>query len=638
MTVTRPSKSAPPNGPVANLEEHVPADWWRTLFNSTYLKTDGDVVDNDDITRREVDHFVSTLRLAPDSTVLDLCCGQGRHTLELARRGFRQVEGLDRSRYLINRARRAAKTQGVNVRFREGDARRLPHPADTFDVVMILGNSFGYFTSIEDDLRVLKEVRRVLKPSGTLLLDVTDGDYMRENFEPRSWEWIDKHHLVCRERSLSLDGQRLISREIVIHNARGTLVDQFYAERLYSQEMLAKLLDTAGFVSVHGNGQLEGESTRNQDLGMMGHRMVLTGRAKKEWAPIRVSRDASPRRVTVVMGDPRKEDILKPDASFDDDDFYTIDRLKDALRELPPEEYTFTYLDNHDTLVADLLHDRPELVLNLCDEGFDNDARKELHVPALLEMLGIPYTGGTPQCLSTCYDKALVRGIATDMGIPVPFGYVVKPEETTYRLPASFPVIVKPTMGDSSFGIWARNVVSDAAALTEVVADLHRAYERPVLVEEFLAGADLTMGILGNPPDDYQVLPLGVTDYSELPADLPSICGYESKWDPDSPYWTQLRFEPADLPEEARRRITEWSLQLATRLDCRDYVRLDWRCDTQREPKLLEVNPNPGWCWDGHLNGMAGFGGQSYADLLQAILRAAEVRCHLEPVTAPAGA
>jgi D-alanine-D-alanine ligase len=628
---SKPTGSSPPHGPVDNLEEHVPPDWWRFLFNSTYLKTDGDVVDNQQATRHEVDHFVSVLQLQPDAAVLDLCCGQGRHTLELARLGFRRVEGLDRSRYLIHRARRTAKAQGVDVRFREGDARKLPYPPDTFDVVMILGNSFGYFTSVEDDLRVLKEVLRVLKPSGRLLLDVTDGDYMRQHFEPRSWEWTDKHHLVCRERSLSLDEQRLITREIVIHNTKGIVVDQFYAERLYSQEMLERLIASAGFAAVRSHGQFEGQSTRNQDLGMMGHRLLLTGRAKKEWSPVRVSQRASPRKVTVVMGDPRKPDILRPGSIFDEDDFYTIDRLKDALRELAADGYVFTYLDKHDTLVADLLRDRSELVLNLCEEGFDNDARKELHVSALLEVLDVPYTGGTPQCLSTCYDKALVRGIAGDMGIPTPFGYVIRPDEGAYRLPASFPVIVKPTMGDSSFGIRARNVAYDAAALTEVIAELHSTYNRPVLVEEFLTGADLTVGILGNPPDDYQVLPIGVTDYSDLPGDLPPICGYESKWEPDSPYWKYLKFVPASLPEEMQRMITDYSLQLVIRLECRDYCRLDWRCDSQGEPKLLEVNPNPGWCWDGHLNLMAGFGGMSYSEMLKAILRAAEIRHQMKP-------
>jgi D-alanine-D-alanine ligase len=231
-----------------------------------------------------------------------------------------------------------------------------------------------------------------------------------------------------------------------------------------------------------------------------------------------------------------------------------------------------------------------------------------------------------------------VRGIASDMGIPVPFGYVIQPEEDAYRLPTSFPVIVKPTMGDSSFGIWARNVVHDAAALTEVIADLHRAYNRPVLVEEFLTGADLTIGILGNPPNDYTVLPMGVTDYSDLPSDLPPICGYESKWDPDSPYWINLKFVPAQLPEEMQRRITDWSVQLMVRLECHDYVRLDWRCNAQGEPKLLEVNPNPGWCWDGHLNGMCGFAGLSYSEMLKVILQAAEARYQMVPVATPVSA
>ena len=621
-----PGRLHGPGIPVENLEEHVPPDWWRFLFNSTYLKTDGDVVDDRSITFKEVDYIVSLLQLPPDAAVLDLCCGQGRHTLELAQKGYSNVEGLDRSRYLINRARRTARSQGLTTRFREGDARKLPYQPDTFDVVMILGNSFGYFTSVEDDRKILKEALRVLKPSGKILLDVTDGDYMREYFEPRSWEWMDDQHVVCRERSLSQDRQRLISREIVIHTTDGIIVDQFYAERLYNYETLETLLRSAGFVAVELHGSIDGQSTRNQDLGMMGHRFILTGRARKEWSPVRIKGGASPRKVTVIMGDPRKQDLLKPNAIFDEDDIYTVDRLKTALRDLEPSEYTFTYLDNHDTLVTDLVKQRPELVLNLCDEGFDNDATKELHLPALLEMLNIPYTGGTPQCLSTCYDKSLVHGIASGMGIATPEGYVVKPGESTYQVPSSFPVIVKPVTGDSSIGIRASSVVHSTENLAAVITDLHHSYRRPVLIEEFLTGADLTIGIMGNPPDDFQVLPLGMTDYRDLPDGLPLICGYESKWEPDSPYWKHLRFVPSELPEQTERRIVEWSLALMVRLECHDYVRLDWRLDARGEPKLLEVNPNPGWCWDGHLNLMASFAGMSYTEMLHSLLRAAMKR------------
>ena len=152
-------------------------------------------------------------------------------------------------------------------------------------------------------------------------------------------------------------------------------------------------------VGINTHSALVGQSTRNQDLGMMAHRLIITGRAKKEWSPVKTKQDKNATRVTVIMGDPRKKDTIKPGSTFDDDDFYTIDRLKDGLRDLESCGFTFSYLDNHDTLIPDLLNARPELVFNLCDEGFANDAKKELHIPALMEMLNIPYTGGTPQLI-----------------------------------------------------------------------------------------------------------------------------------------------------------------------------------------------------------------------------------------------
>ena len=111
-------------GPVANLEEYVNPDWWNQIFNSLYLKTDADVVEDHTITVREVDFFTRIASLLPDDRILDLSCGQGRHSLELARRGFKFVEGLDRSRYLIQRAKMQAKKECLNVKFREG---RGPH-------------------------------------------------------------------------------------------------------------------------------------------------------------------------------------------------------------------------------------------------------------------------------------------------------------------------------------------------------------------------------------------------------------------------------------------------------------------------------------------------------------------------------
>ena len=614
-------------GPVDNLESYVKADWWRHLFNANYLRTDGDVVKDDDITRNEVDIFLKAINPAKDSKILDLCCGQGRHSFEIARRGYTGMVGFDRSHYLIDRARKINKANGLNVVFKEGDARKLPFPNDSFDAVIIAGNSFGYFESVEDDMRVLREVMRVLKPEGKLLIDITDGNYMQENYQPRSWEWIDKNYFVCRERSLSENRTRLVSREVITHVHKGVLADQFYAERLYSNDDLKNLLQKAGFEEFLNFSKVSSESKRNQDLGMMAERIIVTAVAKKKWSP--VSRQLKEKdSVLVVMGDPGKIDLVKPDAGFDEDDYHTINELKKALSGLPM--YKFTYLDQHDTLIRDLqkMKGKYNFVLNLCDEGFNNVASRELHVPALLELLNMAYSGGTPQCLSYCYDKSLIRGIAQEMDIPVPRAFVIKPEDIQFvEFPLTFPVIVKPNFGDSSFGITQNSVCHELMALKSAIVNIREqfGYNSPILVEEFLSGKDISVGIIGNPPASYSILPVIEEDYSALPEGLPQICGYEAKWDPGSPYW-KIKSVPANLSEDVERFLGASCLKLFERLECRDYARFDWRLDRNGTPRLLEVNPNPGWCWDGHLAKMAGLRGMSYEEMLESILAACKTR------------
>ena len=617
-------------GPVPNLEKYVKPDWWRGIFNNLYLKTDGDVVEDPRITASEIDRIIRILHLQPDDKILDLCCGQGRHTLELARRGY-SAEGLDRSHYLIQRARSTAKKEGLTVRFREGDARRLPYRNDTYDVALVLGNSFGYFDSVEEDMQILNELRRVLKPWGRLLLDVADGSYLKAHFQPRSWEWIDTGMFVCRERSLSLDEQRLISREVITDVEKGVVADQFYAERLYTPDALQRLLVRAGFTEIAFH-EIATESERNQDLGMMERRYIVTAQIRKEWSTTRARGQGRTKHIAVLLGDPDKPDPLKPSCVFDDDDIYTIDRMKAALRELPG--YRFTYLCKHETLIRDILRlkGRVDYVLNLCDEGFNNDPGRELHIPALLEMLDIPYTGAGPQSLAFCYDKSLVRGIAKEMGIPVPEACFIAPGDRTYEVGVNFPVIVKPNTGDSSYGITAASIAHTIEELSNVINSLRATlgYDRSLLVEEFLTGKDISVGIIGNPPGPCTVLPIIEEDYSALPPDLPRICGYEAKWLPDSPYW-KITSKPADLPEETEKVIVRCCISLFERLECRDYCRFDWRLDAQGNPKLLEVNPNPGWCWDGHLAKMAKYAGLSYSGMLGRILKAAEERFGMEP-------
>ena len=157
---------------------------------------------------------------------------------------FAHVTGLDRSRYLIRLARkRARQARSARCRFTKATRGAFASATANSTASAILGNSFGYFDRPEDDLAVLEAVRRALASGGMLVMDLMDGEWMRDNFEPRSWEWVDQNHFVCRERALAGDGDRLISREVVVHAERGVIADQFYAERLYSKERLAGAAD-----------------------------------------------------------------------------------------------------------------------------------------------------------------------------------------------------------------------------------------------------------------------------------------------------------------------------------------------------------------------------------------------------------
>ncbi len=627
-------------GPVSDLERHLPSDWWRNLFSSLYLKTDGDVVENAANTAQDVDRLIQAAALEPNDWILDLCCGQGRHVMELARRGFTHLVGVDRSRYLVRLARKRAREEGLKIDFHEGDARKFRLAGRSFHCVALLGNSFGYFDREEDDRAVLALARQVLRPGGMVVLDLSDGEWMREHFDRRSWEWVDENHFVCRERSLTSDRNRLVTREVVVHAERGVIADQFYAERLYSADQIRALLEQVGFTGIRLQEGVPTESTRNQDLGMMAHRIFITARAPRETV-VPARQGPLFREVSVILGDPALSDQVKRGGRFNEEDFETIDRLRRALAELG--EYEFRYLDDHATLLAELRSNPPEFVFNLCDEGFNNDAFMELHVPALLDMLAVPYTGSGPACLGLCFNKAMVRAIASGLDIPVPAETYFDPADQAATIPSAFPALVKPNYGDSSLGITADAVVESPNELMEYLKKLrHDLPGRAVLIQEFLTGPEYSVGVVGNPGMAFRVLPVLEVDYSGLDPSLPRILGYESKWIPGSPYWTQVRYRETRIDEETQRKLADHSTLLFERLGCRDYARFDFRADGAGDIKLLEVNPNPGWCWDGKFNLMAEFAGLRYAELLQLILEAAQERMAAAgapaPRRAPAGA
>ncbi len=607
-------------GPVADLEKHLPVNWWESLFNSIYLKTDADVIENDQATENEINIFQAITQITPSHNILDLCCGQGRHSLELAKRGYQFISGIDRSRYLIRLAKGRAQKDGFPIKFSEGDARKIRIPDQSMDCVMIMGNSFGYFEQERDDLLVLKETNRVLREGGILYLDVTDGAWMKDNFEKRSWEWIDEHLLVCRERHLASDQTRLISRELVTHAEKGVIADQFYAERLYTFEELKSQLTAAGFENIKKHENVKGESTRNQDLGMMANRILVTAVAPKKVKP-KAKIQGSKIMCTVLMGDPKLPDSVKRNGQFNEEDFDTISQLKDALKEM--EDFRFTFVDDHKNLLRNFTMNPPSFVMNLCDEGWKNDPFMELHPPAFMEMLNIPYSGAGPECLSICYNKAIVRAIAQDMDINIPGEIWTDPSNHSAAIPSIFPAILKPAFGDSSVGITQNAVVHSSEELVTYFDRLKSEMPGiPILIQEFLEGREFSVGLVGN-GSSMEVLPLLEVDYSKLPAELPKILGYESKWQPDSPYWTHISYQQAEVDEAEARYLIDTSMILFQRLKCRDYARFDFRMNLKGEIKLLEVNPNPGWCWDGKMALMANFAGISYQELLEKVLKAA---------------
>jgi len=221
----------------------------------------------------------------------------------------------------------------------------------------------------------------------------------------------------------------------------------------------------------------------------------------------------------------------------------------------------------------------------------------------------------------------MVRAIATSLDVPVPLETYVRATDQSATLPSIFPAILKPNFGDSSVGITKDAVVTDQASLLDYLENLRDQFHgHPVLVQEFLQGDEYSVCLVGNPAQGLRALPILQVDYSGLDPALPRILGYESKWEPESAYWNQVKYRETDLSEERQAELIGYAIRLFERLNCRDYARFDFRSGGDGVIKLLEANPNPGWVWDGKMNIMAGFAGMRYSELLTQILNAARER------------
>jgi|YNPBryunderm2012_1023409.scaffolds.fasta_scaffold12923_2 D-alanine-D-alanine ligase len=323
---------------------------------------------------------------------------------------------------------------------------------------------------------------------------------------------------------------------------------------------------------------------------------------------------------------------VRPEGCPDDwdeefDSPVTITAITEVLEQLG---HTVILLGNGRTLVEQLLHKPPDLVFNLA-EGVGSSRNREARVPAVCELLGIPCTGPDPLTAAVALDKSMTRRLAADAGVLIPNGLTLPLPPGLYdgdfsefpplleELGIRYPVLAKPVWEGSSKGIRNRNLIETPQSLGPIVQELWQQYRQAVLLEEFIAGAEVTVALIGNnPPAIFgimQVLPRQPSDkfiYSlEVKRNYQELVEYQC---------------PAKLPTELLRELEASSLAVWDVLGCRDVARLDFRIRDGR-PYFLEVNPLPGLHpIHSDLVLMAKALNYSYPELIQMILEARRTR------------
>ena len=223
-------------------------DFWETMAPKIFSK------DHWERATKEVDKIISLLEINPKAYLLDLCCGPGRHSLEFARRGFK-VLGVDRTLKYLEKARNQAKTEGLNVEFLQEDMRNFCNP-NTFDIVLNLFTSFGYFENQEDDEKVLNNICLSLKSGGKLLLDLVGKETLAPVFTER--DWVEENGILfLAERKPIEDWCKIKNRWIMI---KDDIRKEFtFTHRIFSGSEISTLLYESGFKSV----ELIGDLNRN---------------------------------------------------------------------------------------------------------------------------------------------------------------------------------------------------------------------------------------------------------------------------------------------------------------------------------------------------------------------------------------
>jgi SAM-dependent methyltransferase len=222
--------------------------WWQKFFDENYMRVYQELEVK---SFRDVESIVKMMDLKPKAKILDLCCGYGRHSIELAQRGFK-VTGYDLSDFFLKKAKSDSAASGLKIEYVRGDMRKLPFESQ-FDAAINVFTSFGYFPSEKDDLKVLKGVHRALKEKGLFLIDLKNREHLIRNFQRRTWR-PDKRFIMLEDNFIDLFTSRWEStRTLVFGN--GKRAEHSFSLRLYSFAEVLDLLKRAGFMleSVYGD-------------------------------------------------------------------------------------------------------------------------------------------------------------------------------------------------------------------------------------------------------------------------------------------------------------------------------------------------------------------------------------------------
>lgn len=327
---------------------------------------------------------------------------------------------------------------------------------------------------------------------------------------------------------------------------------------------------------------------------------------------------------------PSKNIAAQKEADFDSP--YVIAGIKKALTSGGHTVYEIE-ANEHAYLNFFKLKEDIGLVFNIA-EGVRGDTR-EAQIPAMLDMLDIPYTHSSPLTHSISLDKALTKIVLQQVGIQTPKFQLLRSPDDTLRSDMRFPLMVKPNAEGSSIGIFNENLVFDALKLYERVQWLFHQFGKAVLVEEYIDGREFTVAVLGNTPP--RVLPIVEQNFSIFPENMPHIASYEAKWffEDNLPNPHDAYFCPPEITEKLRQTIEKISLNIFSALNIKDVCRIDMRVDKKGNVYVLEVNTLPGLNPNlqeiSYLPIAARTAGFTFEGLVNTIVNEAVKRCGLYP-------